>query len=253
MAQVTLVALYGHKPPQFARYLNTINQLIQRSPLGPSFRPYALEQIHATIVGLERTATQGAFENANRLAAASERATMDFERALHLARTFPPLTVRFGGFEPDARPFLSQGRQPYVRSFQVNCQQGKVIIIGWHHQGGDFNVHHDLWVLRRRFGEEANVWPKYAEDSDLFITLGELTAASPTDPTGARSDAAAIEALEATVRRQLVKHPVDVRITPAALSFVRYLEPTLASLTSTALPVLDSALSAPSLAACYEA
>ncbi len=252
MAQLTLVALYGRKPPQFARYLNAINELIQRSPLGSSFRPYALEQIHATIVGLERTATPHAFENANRLAAANERATMDFERALHLARTFPPLTVRFGGFEPEERPFLSQGQRPYVRSFQVSRQQGKVIIIGWRHQGGDFSVHADLWTLRRQFGEEANVWPKYAEDSDIFITLGDLTAVSPTNPAGARSDAAAIGALEAAVRQQLVQRPIDVPITPAELSFVRYLEPALAPSTSTALPVLDPDLSASSLAACYE-
>ncbi len=177
---------------------------------------------------------------------------MNFARALHLARTFPPLTVRFGGFKPEDRQLMSQGQQPYVRSFQVSRQQGKVIIIGWRHQGGDFSVHADLWTLRRQFGEEANVWPKYAEDNDLFITLGELTTASTEDPSRTRLDVAAIEALEAAVRRQLIKHPVDVRITPAELSFVRYHEPTLATSTSTALPVLDPALNASSLAASYD-
>ncbi len=252
MAQLTLVALYGHKPPHLARYLNTINELVLRSPLGPFFRPYALEQIHATIVGLERTATPHAFENANRLAAANERATMDFARALHLARTFPPLTIRFGGFKSEDKRLASRGQSPSVRSFQIQAQQGKVIIVGWHHRRGDFSVHADLWTLRRQFGEEANVWPKYAEDSDLFVTLGELTTASYKDSPCARLDFPAIEALEATVRRQLARHPIDVPITPAKLSFVRYIEPTLVSSTSTALPVLNPDLNASSLAACYE-
>ena len=50
--QLTLVSHYGPKPPTLARLIIELQQLLAQQ-LGTSFVPYALEQVHATVVGLE--------------------------------------------------------------------------------------------------------------------------------------------------------------------------------------------------------
>ena len=53
--QLTLVAWLGDKPDALARILIDCQESIG-AKLGQAFEPYALEQIHATVVGLERVA-----------------------------------------------------------------------------------------------------------------------------------------------------------------------------------------------------
>jgi hypothetical protein len=248
MAQLTLVAFYGPKPVPLARLVAAIHTEIAASPLAPYFRPYTVAQIHATIVGLERAEYHG-LKNANFAAIRGEQAVMNLERALALARAWPALTIRFGGFKPEDRQLTSQGHSPYVRSFQLRLRQQKVVLIGWSHQAGNFERHTMLWALRRHFGQAANVWPKYDNDSDLFLALGEL--AIPEEE--ARATGNACIRLEATVRDQLSGAPIDVPLTAADLAFVCYTTPTLDPASSKAWRVLDPHLSAALLAGAYEA
>jgi len=51
--QATLVAIYGTKPARLAEVLRECQRLVA-NVFGDSFAPYDIDQIHATIVGLEQ-------------------------------------------------------------------------------------------------------------------------------------------------------------------------------------------------------
>lgn len=128
----TLVAFYGEKPEPLAALIDAVQKHAHRL-LGNNFAPYAMEQVHATIVGLEgaRSAT-GELVNANYLSLRGEWRAMDLPRCLdHLQRTpLLPFTVRFGGFQNDAAyPFTSRGEHPFARSFTT--QGARAVLMGW--------------------------------------------------------------------------------------------------------------------------
>ena len=240
--QVTLVAHYGPKPAELAEHVGVALTAIERSSVGRHFRPYAPDQMHGTIVALDRAPARAGFDNANRLAAAGVRQPMNFARALTLARAFPRLTFRFGGFALDDRRIESAGQTAYERSFQMRPEQGKVIIIGWHHDGENFAAYRALWAVRRRFAAQCGIWPKYDNDSDFYMTLGDLIDLPAPGSADRRRLAGAMRALEAAVRQEFARHPVDVPTAASDLSFVRYSSPALPPTTSRAHPAADPAL-----------
>jgi hypothetical protein len=257
-AQLTLVALYGRKPPTLARYIDQVLTMVAASEVGNHFRPYALEQIHATVVGLERIPAQPGdgdsnLFNLNEFAATGRRRTMNLACALRLARMLPPLTIRFGGFGPEDRRIESFGYSPHVRSFQLHLNQGRVTIIGWRHRNGDFAHAGELWALRRRFGAQCGMRPKYAEDSDFFMTLGALVDLPPADSETRSALAAAAATVEARIRQQIADRSTDVVVSANDLAVVRYQTSDLAPETSTAYPILDPSLTANTLARLYTA
>jgi hypothetical protein len=251
-AQLTLVAHYGPKPPGLARHINQVLAAIAASEVGRYFQPHCLEQIHATIVGLERVPAEiDVIDNLNEYAATGRRRAMELACALKLARRLPPLTIRFGGFEPEDRRIESFGRPPYVRSFQLHIAQGNATIIGWHHRDGDFRHADELWALRRRFHEQCGARPKYAADSDFFMTLGTLVDLPPSGSRAGIDLAVAAAAVEERIRRQIADRPVDVVVSAEDLAVVRYQTRDLTPTTSTAYPVLDPSLTATTLAQLY--
>ncbi|MCB0046445.1 MAG: hypothetical protein KDD92_13540 [Caldilineaceae bacterium] len=249
MPQLTLVAFWGDKPPAFQRYLAEIGGRIGASPLGARFTPYAPEQIHATIVGLERMENEPGCYNLNQFLTTGERRSMDLAAALGLARAWPRLTVRFGGFDPDDDRVTSFGQTPFVRSFQLRRKAGKVMLMGWLHADGDFRRAGELWRLRRRFAEEAAVRPKYWADHDFYLTLGTLTLPTDAAPSSAKPSAA--EAFQATMRDYIAANPIDVIVSAADLAFVRYVDPALPLNGSSAYPVEEVGLDAQKLASLY--
>ena len=105
--QVTLVSLYGQKRnPEFVRLIAQ-SQKVLTDALAGAFTPYDEMQIHATIVGLERSSPT-AFENENFAKFRNRKVTMDFDGFLDYVRTCGhfPFQVQLGGFQD--RPKSSQ-------------------------------------------------------------------------------------------------------------------------------------------------
>jgi hypothetical protein len=54
MKQVTLVSMYGQKRKELAKFAKRCTDVIATSALRRVFRPDRLEQIHGTLVGMEK-------------------------------------------------------------------------------------------------------------------------------------------------------------------------------------------------------
>ena len=127
--QVTLIALYGDKGQDFAAAISECRDLVSKT-FGTAFAPYDIDQIHATIVGLERH--RGPAYNANfSRHRRRDAVVMDFDGFLAYLRGCGhiPFDVQLGGFDDRTYPFTSRETTPYERSFSV--QGDKVVLMGW--------------------------------------------------------------------------------------------------------------------------
>jgi hypothetical protein len=209
MAQLTLVSLYGPKPPALRSLIELCRRPLQASPAGALFQPYSLGQIHGTLVGMERLDGAGDPINVRFWRARGERLPMDLGALPAVLRRQLPMTVRFGGFDPDFDRFTSLGRTPYERSFQIQWNRGKVTLIGWPHADGDFSSR-SLAEMRQELESRCRIRHKYDDDNDLFLVLGNL---APLDGL-AQAEAGTLRRraaeIEGIVRRRLAERPVDV-------------------------------------------
>ena len=221
---VTLVAFYGDKPAEFAALIADCQQRLHAFA-GSAFRPYAVAQVHATVVGLERAADA------------------DFEGLFHFLREeVRPIQIQIGGFKADRRyPFESRGEHPYRRSFSI--QNDVAVAMGWPSSG-------ELDRLRRsmqRFG----VVHKYHRmptdiDNDLFFVLGRLRPGY--------SSAAAIQECEDALRSRLAAaNPVRVTVEVDSLSVVTYCDPRLPLDSSVRVSLADPLLTGARLRELYAA
>lgn len=262
MPQLTLAAHYGPKvkPEQlrFAAYARACQDAVLHSELGRYFAPYAAAQLHGTLVGLEAVTSRAGSTvsdrcNANLYAQTGELRAMNFDCVLGLARALPPLTIRFGGFQPGDKIIASMGADAFTRSLQIQWRQGKVVIIGWHHVVADFAHYPALWALRRAFGEACGVAHKYVDDSDFFVTIGDLWGLDRITDGERTSLYVAGGKLETALRQQLAapQQAIDLAVRAEHLSLVRYYETSLNPATSEAYPVTDPRLDAHFLTQLY--
>jgi hypothetical protein len=129
--QATIVALYGEKSSDLTAFLMTCQNAVVKL-LGSRFRKYDIDQVHATVVGLERDESQpDCFNNRNYLVYRKAQVNMDFRGLLAYLRSSPniPFQVQLGGFYDHDYSFVSRGGRPYNRSFSV--QDRNVVIVGW--------------------------------------------------------------------------------------------------------------------------
>jgi len=240
MKQLSLVACYGAKSAAYTALLSRCLESIRKSPLQPFFRPYALEQIHATVVGMEYLDDDGALINANLLARTGERTVMRVDRLLPTLERHLPLSIRFGGFARGAAPFLSSGRTPYERSFQLQWSSRRATLIGWPHCGGGVVGNGALRALRDELEEICGMAHKYREDNDFFMVLGVLER--PETPTRAASaELEQVDALlEAQLRDMLAAEPFELVIGLSDVRIVAYEDVALCP-DSTTVFELDSA------------
>ena len=128
---ISAVAFYGPKTGRLRELLIGVQALIAEH-VGAGFRPYTLEQVHATLIALNGVREGGTIVNEYLLEHAGVRREMDLPRVMDiLARRFAaPLRVRIGGFRPDqAVPFSSRGQHLAERTFSV---QGEAfVLVGW--------------------------------------------------------------------------------------------------------------------------
>ena len=95
--QATLVSLYGDKDPRLAQFIRGCQAAVA-SALGDAFEPYALGQVHATIVGLEKR--QGTHnQNRNFWQYQTRLEEMDVEGYVDFLQNTAllPFDVQFGG------------------------------------------------------------------------------------------------------------------------------------------------------------
>lgn len=206
---VSAVALYGPKPAPLAGFLGGLQDAVAER-LGDGFRPYTLDQIHATLIWLNGLpdAGTGVIVNQRRLERTGERRPMDLGRATrilaeHLAR---PVPIRVGGFGPgDDVWFRSRGQHPHQRAF--SAQAGAFVLVGWP-VAAVAGRDRPLDRLRRAMSA-AGVFHRYHEgdhdvDEDLHLVIGHHQRAPGAG--------AAVRAAVGAVRGRLAAEPFEFAI-----------------------------------------
>jgi hypothetical protein len=202
---ISAVAFYGPKTGPLRELLAGVQALIEEQA-GGDFRPYSLEQVHATLIALDgvRDPETGAIVNEYLLAHAGVRREMDLPRVMDILAGATPMRVRIGGFRPDQDiPFTSRGQHLAERTFCV--QNNAFVLMGWP-ADSLAGASRPLDELRREMNE-ANVLHKYHAratdvDNDLHLVVGHHTGA-PAD---------ALARATAAVRDKLAADPVDLTI-----------------------------------------
>jgi hypothetical protein len=244
--QLTLVSHYGKKPPALERLLRELQDLLSGT-LGQGFHPYALEQVHGTIIGLEGSRIGDQIRGANFWRLRGREHWIDFRGLLAFLRSpsFSTFSVQIGNFRSDEDyPFTSQGQPPYVRSFSI--QKEIAVTIAWPRLGEGFPATLDSLRLRFQTFGALHKWhaQPQAADNDFFFVLGRV---------GAGVTEAARREAEALARRWLsAAEPVMIPITRESLSFVAYTDPRLPFEGSRALRLADESVTAPILESLYD-
>jgi len=242
--QLTLVAFYGAKDPRFARRIIATQQAIRSAlPLG-TFVGYSVEQVHATLAGMERLDDRTPPVGRNAWHARKAEVVMDFSRLREVVARHLPLTIRCGGFDPSWREFTSRGESPYVRTFQLQLATRRATLMGWAHVAGDFGDRL-LAGLRDDLEQTCGIAHKYPDDNDLFLTLGALAG----DATGIVHAAARAER---AVRDDLAVDPLELELTEARVHVARYESESLEPGSTETYSIGDSLLGSAFLNALYE-
>jgi hypothetical protein len=219
--QVTLVAHYGRKPIGLATLLQRLQQRLGEM-LGGAFQPHDIEQVHATVVGLEGCRTDGAIRGKRSGRAINLSRIVEFFRG----DAFAPIQVRVGGYRAaDRHSFRSRDEHPYLRSFSI--QESTAVAIGWPVEGA--HSPDSLDRFRRsleRFGVRHKWHTAPADvDNDCFVVLGRFDRDVIDDRV--------LEATAEAIRADLAAtSPAIIEIDRETLSFVGYLDPALPRATS---------------------
>jgi hypothetical protein len=206
---ISALAWYGPKTGPLRDLLVQVQGLVA-AQAGAAFRPYTLEQVHATLIALDGVVEPGSGVVVNEAFGLNlgVRAEMDLPLVMAtLAERFRvPVGVRFGGFGPGTPvPFLSRGEHLSQRSFSV--QGNAFVLMGWpvvslSPSGAGAAPVDEL----RREVNKAGVLHRYHfgyedVDNDLHLVVGHLIG----DAAGRAVDA---------VRTWLAANPVEVAIGP---------------------------------------
>jgi hypothetical protein len=232
---VSAVALYGPKAEPLRGRLADVQSLITVH-LGDGFRPYSLEQIHATLIAFNGVTDPetGALINEYYLEHTGARRAMDFQRAMRiLAGQFAqPVRVRIGGYRQDEETaFRSRGQHPYYRTFSTAAGSA-FVLIGWPVTPGV-----SLNRLRRDMNS-AGLLHRYHQhdddiDDDLHLVVGHHYGAP----------AAAVERAVSAVRGKLAADPIDIEIQLSDIKIVAADSRTMAPpLLAEGIPVDDATL-----------
>jgi len=229
--QVSLVSHYGPKDKGTGLFLGACQERLS-GLLGHVFRPYALEQIHGTILGLEGHRKDDVVLNAN------SRRPMDTAALLAFLRApgWPALDIQLGGYgADDDYGFASRGQHPFMRSFSL--QGLAAVSIGWPVRDGGYPLALD--ALRRRFNG-FNVLHKWHRtesdvDNDFYLVLGHIT--QPGLPREAAQH------IESQMRQFLSAcGPVTLPVSRERLYIVAYTDPQLPLDTTRSFSVPDPGL-----------
>jgi hypothetical protein len=202
---ISAVAFYGPKTGRLRELLAGVQAMLAEH-IGEDFRPYTLDQVHATLIALNGVREGGTIVNEYLLEHAGERREMDLPRVMDvLARRFAaPLRVRVGGFRPgQAVPFTSRGQHLAERTFSV---QGEAfVLMGWP-ADSLAGAGRPLDELRREMNAAGVLHRYHARpadvDNDLHLVVGHHAGAA----------AGALARATAAVRDKLAADPADLAI-----------------------------------------
>jgi hypothetical protein len=202
---ISAVAFYGPKTGRLRELLAGVQAMIAEQA-GGDFRPYTLDQVHATLIALNGVREGGTIVNEYLLEHAGERREMDLPRVMDiLARRFAaPLRVRIGGFRPgQAVPFTSRGQPLAERTFSV---QGEAfVLMGWP-ADSLAGAGRPLDELRREMNAAGVLHRYHARPADVDNDLHLVVGHHAGGPAGALARATA------AVRDKLAADPADLAI-----------------------------------------
>ena len=244
MKQLSLVALYGAKPPAFEALVLACQEAVRDGLPAGTFALYPVAQVHATIAGMERLDGRTPPIGRNLWRKRQVEAPMDFAPLAEIVARHLPMSVRFGGFAPDSRELASRGATPYERSFEIQLAAGRVTLIGWPHCRGDFGPR-ALAALRAELAQRCRIEPKYDDDNDLFLVLGTLEA-------GAAGMADAVARVEHGVRERRAAAPLELELTLERVRVACYESESLDPATTTAWALDDPRLGPELLTGLYD-
>jgi hypothetical protein len=221
---VAAVALYGTKAGALKTLLESVQEICA-DRLRDSFRPYSLDQVHATIVGLGGTVSthDGLIVNEHYRELAGTSRAIDHAQALEiLAAGFtPPLGIRIGGFGPDdPMMFSSQGQHPHQRTF--SAPDGALVMMGWPASAVNGSPDRELDRIRRKMNA-AGILHRYHQswtdvDNDFHLVVGHYDAGPQGD----------IDEAVRAIRDHLSGRPVQIDVGIGQLSVVASDSTTLA-------------------------
>jgi hypothetical protein len=247
--QLKLVSHYGPKSREPSDFIESCQSEVSEGLPG-IFRPYEMEQVHATLIGLEGWRSPGGLMNAQ-YATHGTTAIMNLKAALEdlSARKFLPVPVRFGGFRPDEVPFQSRGLTPYKRTFAIQ-DTNIVVAVGWPcvKLGEQENYGREIDGLRRhlnRFGILHKYYdPRTETDNDYFFVLGKVD--------GKRVSREAREALSEHVREQLAGlTPLRLQVSLKTVGVAAYTNEDLPLKTTCVLSIGEALNRLQDLELCY--
>ena len=256
---IAMIALRGNKKrfATFQRLINRIQHKIYQTIKDlkmpqDSFVPYKIEQIHATIIGMEVIKIAGELYNANFLNNDGRLRKIEANRLLTLMDTIQKtkdpnafLTIRFGGFRKTycrcegfdlldwncptgSSEFHAFNRTAYEGSFYA-FSGGPVMLTGWPVDSAEkkSTFNRDLFGVRRAAGGfgfldkyHLQVKPHWKDD-DFFVRLGSFRPVDdPLKPS-------LISLIERVRDFLCLEGPVIVDIPVEAISIVYYEDPSL--------------------------
>ncbi|NNE33730.1 MAG: hypothetical protein HKN13_00735 [Rhodothermales bacterium] len=237
-AQLSLVAFYRSKPSQLEDLIRQC-QDIASDRLGICFTPYEVAQVHATITGMERVPLPGIddiYLSRNAHVLYDRRQEMNYDSLRPTVENLLPVSIRWGGYNPNEIPYTGKSAQPFRRSIYFNRSTGKLVLIGWPHINGDFSEP-KLLQLRNGLERECGLVHKYQNDNDFFQVLGtfDLSKVQGVDGEIYQAEAQLADLLEET--------RIDVELTPEELQVVCYLDTALPAATTHSIALNSDELS----------
>lgn len=245
--QVSLVSFYGNKATEFCAWIRTYQDELGRG-LEAAFRPYALGQVHATIIGLEGCRQGNQVRNISYRQNRNQMQSMDLAGLLKWLQQedFPHFRVQLGGFRDGTDyGFTSQGQSPYRRSFSI--REEIAVAMGWP-VAENQTYPPSLDQCRRQFNALGilHKWHRQPDDvdNDFFLVLGRV------DRTRVSNDQ--VQWVETTIREQLSRaKPLLLTVDRASVAIVSYGDPQLPVGTTRAWPILKSGLTPDQLQTLY--
>ncbi len=227
MKQLSLVALYGQKSNTVKNLILPIWKEIEKSSLNSVFKRYTLNQIHSTIIGMEKIIGYQKSYNANHWEKKGKRKLMKFEKLYDNINPHLPLNIQFGGFEKYNTDFISFEKFPFERSFQINFAFNKVILIGWPLKKDKKTVHSKLLKLRDDLFAKNNIRHKYDGDNDFYLVIGELQNLHLLKEKEWIQLKKAAKQLEHKIRKKISKKAQIIKVKKKNLFYVQYQKETL--------------------------
>ncbi|MFY7802417.1 MAG: hypothetical protein ACOVQ7_03225 [Limnoraphis robusta] len=231
---VSLVAFYGKKSPEFTLVIQELQQHL--SDLLPGvFERYALESIHATLLGCEGVKTERGILSKWFLERREEYRIVDFSGLINSIQNSSqfPMKIQFAGYELSVDyGFNSRNKHPYERSF---CFQNEIaVFMGWPMRSGTIIMEIDNL---RRSAENFNLLHKYhgnpnAVDNDCYLRIGVLNSIVSVEK---------IQEVEQNIQERLRRRsPLELSLSLDNLCFVQYHDYTLPLATTQVIPLKDA-------------